>query len=42
VREGFDPMKASDPLFVADTEHSTYVPITVDLLRDIVSGKMRL
>ena len=42
VREGFDPMKASDPLFVADAERSTYVPITVDLLRDIVSGKMRL
>lgn len=42
VREGFDPMKTSDPLFVADAERSTYVPITVDLLRDIVSGKMRL
>jgi fatty-acyl-CoA synthase len=42
VREGFDPMNTSDPLFVVDAERRTYAPITVDVLRDIVSGKMRL
>jgi len=42
VKEGFDPMNTSDPLFVVDTEARTYRPITVDVLRDIVSGKIRL
>lgn len=42
VKEGFDPLNTSDPLFVADAEKKTYVPIDQDMLRDIVSGKFRL
>jgi hypothetical protein len=42
VREGFDPMNTSDPLFVVDNEHKSYLPITADVVRDIVSGKVRL
>jgi len=42
VREGFDPMKTSDPLFVADLANRSYTPITTDVLRDILSGKTRL
>jgi fatty-acyl-CoA synthase len=42
VREGFDPMNSSDPLFVVDNEHKSYLPITADVVRDIVSGKVRL
>jgi fatty-acyl-CoA synthase len=39
---GFDPMKTSDPLFVADSERNTYAPITPELFRTIVAGGVRL
>lgn len=42
VKDGFDPMNTKDALFVADNERQTYVPITADVHRDIVSGKVRL
>lgn len=42
VKDGFDPMNTPDALFVADNERQTYVPITADVYRDIVSGKVRL
>jgi fatty-acyl-CoA synthase len=42
VKEGFDPMNTSDPLFVADVANNSYSPITADVLRDVLSGKMRL
>jgi len=42
VRDGFDPMTTSDPLLVADNEAQTYRPISQEVLRDIVSGKLRL
>ena len=42
VKEGFDPMNTSDPLFVADVANKSYSPITADVLRDVLSGKMRL
>lgn len=42
VKEGFDPMNTADPLLVVDAERQTYRPITHDVLRDIVSGKIRL
>ncbi|MEZ6029401.1 MAG: long-chain-acyl-CoA synthetase [Hyphomonadaceae bacterium] len=42
VKDGFDPMNTSDPMFVADNERQTYIPITPDVHRDIVSGKIRL
>jgi fatty-acyl-CoA synthase len=42
VRDGFDPMNTSDKLFVVDGEAKSYRPITTDVHRDIVSGKIRL
>lgn len=42
VKDGFDPMNTSDPLFVVDSEARTYRPITAEVVRDIVSGKIRL
>jgi fatty-acyl-CoA synthase len=39
---GFDPMKTSDPLFVADSERNTYAPITPELFRTMVAGGVRL
>lgn len=42
VKEGFDPANTSDPLFVADPDKQTYVPIDTDMLRKITSGAVRL
>jgi fatty-acyl-CoA synthase len=42
VEAGFDPMKTSDPLFVADADAQTYVPIDSDMFRMIMSGARRL
>lgn len=41
VKDGFDPMNTSDALFVVDNEAGTYRPITADIHRDIVGGKVR-
>ncbi|OYX51578.1 MAG: hypothetical protein B7Y90_00915 [Alphaproteobacteria bacterium 32-64-14] len=41
VKDGFDPMNTSDALFVVDNEAATYRPITADVHRDIVGGKVR-
>ena len=42
VKEGFDPMNTSDPLYVVDNDHQTYRRIDVDVLRSIVAGSVRL
>jgi fatty-acyl-CoA synthase len=42
VKEGFDPMNTTDPLFVVDADRKTYVPINVEMMRRIVSGAIRL
>lgn len=42
VKDGFDPMNTRDALFVVDNEAGTYRPITADVHRDIVGGKVRL
>ncbi|MEZ5936866.1 MAG: long-chain-acyl-CoA synthetase [Hyphomonadaceae bacterium] len=42
VKDGFDPMKIDDPLFFADQEQGSYVPLTDELFRRIVSGHIRL
>jgi len=42
VAAGFDPMKTSDPLFVADTDAQTYLPIDIDMFRTIMAGGRRL
>ncbi len=42
VKEGFDPMNTSDPLFIIDADRKTYVPIDVEMMRRIVTGGVRL
>jgi fatty-acyl-CoA synthase len=42
VKDGFDPMNTPDAMFVVDNANQTYVPITAEVHRDIVSGKVRL
>ena len=42
VKAGFDPEKIAEPLYMADSASSTYIPIDPDLYRDIVTGKIRL
>ena len=42
VKDGFDPMNTADALFVVDNARQTYVPITAEVHRDIVGGKVRL
>ena len=42
VKDGFDPMNTKDPLYFADPEKKTFVPIDIDLMRKIVGGGVRL
>lgn len=42
VREGFDPMNTTDPLFVVDNDNRTYRAITTDVMRDVVAGAVRI
>ena len=42
VREGFDPGKISDPLYVLDRSAQTWLPLTKALYGQILSGKFRL
>jgi fatty-acyl-CoA synthase len=42
VKEGFDPMCISDPLYVDDPERRAFVPIDELVHRRIVTGEMRL
>ena len=42
VKDGFDPMTTTDPLFVVDNDHHTYRQIDAELMRQIVSGGIRL
>ncbi len=42
VKDGFDPMNTSDPLFVIDPAHETYAPIDMAMFRRIVGGGIRL
>ena len=40
--EGFDRKKIQDPMFFLDSKAKKYVPLTDDLFKDIVEGKLRL
>jgi len=42
IEEGFDPVRVRDPLFFADVESKTYVPIDEALHLRIASGELRL
>ncbi|HUE38882.1 MAG TPA: long-chain-acyl-CoA synthetase [Candidatus Binatia bacterium] len=41
-REGFDPARVRDPLYVRDAAAKTYVPLTTDLHEEIVGGRRRI
>ncbi|XP_078572775.1 long-chain fatty acid transport protein 2-like [Branchiostoma floridae x Branchiostoma japonicum] len=42
VKEGFDPRRVADPLFVIDNGRKTYVPLDETVYRRIVVGQARL
>lgn len=42
VEEGFNPSNINDPLYFLDTEKKTYVPMTEDICRAIVSREIKL
>ncbi|KAI8499128.1 hypothetical protein Bbelb_228920 [Branchiostoma belcheri] len=42
VKEGFDPGKVGDPLFVVDNGRKSYVPLDQTAYRRIVVGQARL
>ncbi|KAK2713733.1 hypothetical protein QYM36_009570 [Artemia franciscana] len=41
-KEGFDPIKIKDKLFMFDSKADKYVPLTEQVYSDILSGKVRL
>jgi fatty-acyl-CoA synthase len=42
MRDGFDPNRIADPLYVFDRDHNAYVPLDQALFAAITSGAMRL
>ena len=42
LSEGFDRDKIKDPLFFMDAKRQEYVPMTEEVYRDIVEGKIRI
>jgi fatty-acyl-CoA synthase len=42
VNDGFDPAKSDDPLFVADVDKQTYVPIDAPMFAKLMAGALRL
>lgn len=42
VEEGFNPALIQDPLYFLDSEKKTYVPLTDEIYRAIVSKELKL
>ncbi|KAK7891036.1 hypothetical protein WMY93_022999 [Mugilogobius chulae] len=42
VEEGFNPANISDPLYFLDTDKKTYIPLTQELHRAIISREIKL
>jgi len=42
AREGFDPVKTDDPIYILDADAGDYVLMGEDLYQDVVSGRRRL
>ncbi len=42
VKEGFDPSKITDTLYVCDAPNKTYIQIDEGVYNDVVEGKMKL
>jgi fatty-acyl-CoA synthase len=42
VREGFDPDRIGEPLYVTDPQSEAFRPLDASLYRQIIDGKVRL
>jgi fatty-acyl-CoA synthase len=42
MRDGFDPARVSDPLYLDDSRADAYVPLDSALYTDIIGGRLRL
>lgn len=42
VKDGFDPYKISDTLYVMDVSHKTYILLDSGVYQDVLDGKMKL
>lgn len=42
VEEGFNPAYIKDPLYFLDTEKKTYVPLTQEIYRAVISREIKL
>lgn len=42
VQSGFDPAAISDPLYVLDYQQQSYVPLTENIYRSIMTGERKL
>lgn len=42
VEEGFNPAYIKDPLYFLDTEKKTYVPLTQEMYRAVLSREIKL
>lgn len=42
VEEGFNPAHIKDPLYFLDTEQKTYIPLTQEIHRAILSREIKL
>ena len=40
VKDGFNPNKVHDPLYVIDTKHKTYKPLTEQNYSEVLSAKL--
>lgn len=38
--ESFDPTRVKDPIYVLHPERNAYIPLTMDIYKDIMSGKL--
>lgn len=42
VEEGFNPILITDPLFFLDEREKSYIPMTEDIHKAVVSGNIKL
>ncbi len=42
VKEGFNPDKVSDPLYLADNDNSTFIKLDTNLYQKLMNQKIRL
>lgn len=42
VKEGFNPSAIADPLYFLDDREKRYVPLTMDIVHAVLSGKIKI